>query len=61
MPDTIARCFECRDPVDPHGKEAVVELNPNGTGDAGYYRGHLCSDCESDLVEKMKPTTGGNA
>lgn len=60
MPDTTARCFECRDPIDPHAEAAIVELNPDGSGSAGYHRGHLCPGCEAEFAEKLKQTTGGH-
>jgi hypothetical protein len=60
MSDTTARCVECREPVDPRADTATVELNPNGSGAAGFHVGVLCVDCEEDLAEKMKRTTGGN-
>ena len=61
MSDDILRCFRCRKPLDGRGGVATVELNPMGNGSEGFHAGKLCSDCESDVAEKMKKTTGGNA
>jgi len=60
MSDRILRCFLCRDALDPRADTAGVELNPQGGGREGYHHGKVCSDCERDLAEKMKKTTGGN-
>jgi hypothetical protein len=60
MVDKAPRCFLCRDPLNPRGDQGSVELNPRGGGHEGFHMGKVCSDCESDLAEKMKKTTGGN-
>lgn len=60
MSDTIARCYECRTALDPRAESATVELNPNGSGTAGFRVGHLCEECEEALAEKLKQTTGGD-
>jgi hypothetical protein len=54
------RCYECRSPLDARASPAAVELNPSGEGTDGFHRGHLCTDCEAVLSDKLEQTSGGN-
>lgn len=58
--DTISRCFRCREPLDPRADHATIELNPNGGGEMGFHHAKVCEECETELAEQMRQTTGGN-